>query len=157
MPPLLQDKPGVLFEHDGASSHIQSASQHSRIGSCLSDGSAKEGSLPGLCSFQIQYPSTFSWGVLWKLGLCSASAYKPELEGSNMSSDCKNWLAFLAECLAWIQILSWWVQGTNWSTYWTCIGYKKGFLSCSLHWCVFKFCVTITFLTINLCSCSHHL
>jgi hypothetical protein len=34
---------------------------------------------------------------------------------------------------------------------------KKNFLSYSLQWWAFNFCVAITFLTINLCNCLHHL
>jgi hypothetical protein len=59
--------------------------------------------------------------------------------------------------LAQSQIPSWCVQGNKWSTYWTCIRYEKNFLSCSSQWRVFNCCMSITFLPINLCNCSHHL
>jgi hypothetical protein len=59
--------------------------------------------------------------------------------------------------LARSRILSWCVQGNKWGTYWIFIGNKKKFLSCSLQWCEFSFCMAITFLSINLCNRSHHL
>jgi hypothetical protein len=89
-------------------------------------------------------PSHFS------CGLRSANAYKPEqLEGSKTNSDFKNQSAFTAKCLARSRLSSWCVQGNKWSTYFTCIGNEKNFLSCSLQRCAFNFCVAITFLPIN--------
>jgi hypothetical protein len=34
---------------------------------------------------------------------------------------------------------------------------KKNFLSCSLHWHEFNFCVAVTFLSINVYNRSHYL
>jgi hypothetical protein len=160
MPQLLQDKPSVFFQYDGAPPRI-----HNEVAIflnrqlsewCIGRGG---GPLPGHRDLQIWSTRLFPVGLCERWHLSSVNAYNPEqLEGSNTNSDYKNWLAFIAKCLARSRISSWCVQRNKWSTYWTFIGNekkKKNFLSWPLQWCEFNFCVALVFLPINLCSRSH--
>jgi hypothetical protein len=56
-------------------------------------------------------------GLCERQGLHSGNAYNPEQHKAlNMNSNCKNWSAFIAKCLAQSWIFSWCVQGNKWST-----------------------------------------
>jgi hypothetical protein len=158
MPQLLQDKPDV-FQHDGVPPHI-----HNEVTTFLNRQLPKRwigwGDVHFLASAitRSDAPCLFPMGPSERWGLHSTNAYNPEQpEGSNINSNCRNWSAFIAECLAWSRISSWCLQGNKYSTSWTCKGYEKNFLNCYLQWCAFNSCVASTFLPINLCNCSHHL
>ena len=82
---------------------------------------------------------TFPVG-LREICLRCASAYNTEqIEGSNTSSNCKNWTAFTVECLARSQILFSSAQDDKWSTHLTCKEHGKKFFTCTLLRCTFNF------------------
>jgi hypothetical protein len=82
--------------------------QHSWIGSCHSDGSARGGTTSWPPRSPHLTPSNIPVGFCERWGLRSANAYNPEqIEGSNMNSDRKTWPGFSAKCLARSRISPW--------------------------------------------------
>jgi hypothetical protein len=123
---LLQDKPNVVFHHDGALPHIYNEVTAFLNRQLSEPWLSQEGFTFWLPISRSNPPQPFPVGVLWKMRLHSASACNPEqLEGLNTNSNRKTLSAFIAECLTLSWILSWCVQGNKWSIYWICIGYEK--------------------------------
>jgi hypothetical protein len=153
MPQLL-----AVFQHDGAPPHI-----HNEVTTFLNR------QLP---ERWIGWGGSTSWPP-WSPDLTPIDFFlwgfvKDEVNVPPMPITLKNlkdrtrtaitkFISLYCKSLARSRISSRCVQGNKWSTYWTCIGYEKNFLSCSLQWCAFNFCVDITFLPIHVCNRSHHL
>jgi hypothetical protein len=90
-------------------------------------------------------------------GLRSANAYNLEqLEQSNTNSDCKTDQPLLQNVWQEVKYHLDVCTTKNVIHIETAQGIKS-FLGCSLQWSALNFCVTITFLPINLCNRSHHL
>lgn len=103
--------------------------------SWLSSGSDEGVPFPGFHNLQIWPPSPFTCGVLWELIFTFHQYLQP---WKTWRIECQQYwqisTVFLAKYVAQSLMLCWCVLG-------------------SLEWCAFNFCVTVAFLTLNLCTC----